>query len=75
MKEMLILFTKNDRFIFNEDAYKQTDEVAMGFLLGSVLADIFMDELENNIVPVSRERKYGDCSVFENGMLMIPYVS
>ena len=57
MKEMLILFTKNDRFIFNEDAYKQTDDVAMGFLLGSVLADIFMDELENNIVPVSRERK------------------
>ena len=62
MKEMLMLFTKNDRFIFNENAYKQTDDVAMGFLLGSVLADIFMDELENNIVPVSRERKYGDCS-------------
>ena len=75
MKEMLILFTKNDRFIFNEDAYKQTDDVAMEFLLGSVLADIFMDELENNIVPVSRERKYGDCSVFEKGMLMIPHVS
>ena len=75
MKEMLIRFTKKDHFTFNEDVYKQTDDVAMGFPLGPVLANIFMDELENNIAPVSREHKYGDCSVFENGMLMIPYVS
>ena len=63
---MLIRFTKKDHFTFNEDVYKQTDDVAMGFPLGPVLA---------NIAPVSREHKYGDCSVFENGMLMIPYVS
>ena len=61
---MLILFTKNDRFTFNEDAYKQTNNVVMGFLLGPVLADIFMDELENNIVPVSGERIYGDYCIF-----------
>ena len=55
MKEMLIICTKNVDFTFNEEVYKQTDGVVMGSPLGPVLADIFMVELENNIVPVLQE--------------------
>ena len=50
---MLILCTKNVHFTFNEEIYKQMDSVTMGSPLSPVLADIFMVELENNIVPVS----------------------
>ena len=50
---MLILCTKNVHFTFNEEVYKQMDGVTMGSPLSPVLADIFMVELENNIVPVS----------------------
>ena len=60
----------NVHFTFNEEVYKQTDGVAMGSLLGPVIADIFMVELENNIVPVLQE-----IWVFGNDMLMILYVS
>ena len=67
---MLIRCTKNFHFTFNEEVYKQTDGVAMGSLLGPVIADIFMVELENNIVPVLQE-----IWVFGNDMLMILYVS
>ena len=49
---MLILCTKNVHFTFNEEVYKQAGGVVMGLSLGPVLADIFMAELENNIVPV-----------------------
>ena len=38
-----------------KEVYKQTDSVAMRSPLGPVLADIFMVELENNIVPVLQE--------------------
>ena len=55
MKEMFILCTRNVHFTFNEEVYKQTDGVTMGSPLGPVFADIFMVELENNIVPVLRE--------------------
>ena len=44
---MLILCIKN--------VHKQTNGVAMGSPLGPVLADTFMVELENNIVPVLLE--------------------
>ena len=49
---MLILCTKNVHFTFNEEVYKQADGVAMGLPLGPVVSNIFMAELENNIVPV-----------------------
>ena len=52
---MLILCTKNVRFTFNEEVYRQKDGVAMELPLGPVLAEIFMAELENNIVPVLQE--------------------
>ena len=46
---------KNVNFIFNEEVYIETDSEAMGSAQGPVLADIFMVELENNIVPVLQE--------------------
>ena len=55
-KNLLLLCTKNVHFTFNEEVYKQTDGVAMGWPLGPPLADIFMIELENNIVPVLQEK-------------------
>ena len=52
---MLILCTKNVYFTFNEEVYKETDGIAMGSPLGPVLADAFMVEFENKIVPVLQE--------------------
>ena len=49
---MLILCTKNVHFTFNEQVYKQTDDVAMGSPLGPAIAVIFIGELKNNIAPV-----------------------
>ena len=34
MKEMLIICTKNVHFIFNEEVYKQTDDIVMASPLG-----------------------------------------
>ena len=53
MKEILILCTKNIHFTFESGTHihVQTDGVAMGSPLGPVLADIFMIELENSLLP------------------------
>ena len=51
IKEMLILCTENVYFTFECRTYVQTDGVAMGSPLGPVLADIFMIELENWLLP------------------------
>ena len=51
MKELLFLCTKNVHFTFNNQIYIQLDRVAMGSLLGPVLANIFMVELETSLIP------------------------
>ena len=51
MRELLYLFTKNTHFTLNNKMYLQVDVVAMGSLLGPVLTNIFMVELERNIIP------------------------
>ena len=51
LKELLLLTTKNVRFSFNGQFYLQKDGVAMGFLLGPVIADIFMVALERSLLP------------------------
>ena len=51
MKELLILFTKNVHFTFNNETYIQVDGVAMDLPLGPVLANIFMVELETSVIP------------------------
>ena len=51
MRELLYLCTKNAHFTFNNKTYFQVDAVAMGSPLGPVLPNIFMVELERNIIP------------------------
>ena len=51
MKKLLYLCTKEGHFTFNGVTYVQTDGVMMGSPLGSLIANIFMCELENNVVP------------------------
>ena len=46
MEEMLLLYTKNVHFSYNQDVYIQKDGVTMGSPLGPVLAGIFMVNLE-----------------------------
>ena len=50
MKELLILFTKNVHFTFDNVIKVQNDGVAMGSLLQPVLSDIFMIELETSLL-------------------------
>ena len=50
MKELLLLCTKNVHFTFNNDIYQQCDGVAIGFLLGQVIAGIFMLKLERTLL-------------------------
>ena len=56
MKELFYLCTKNVRF-FNDEINIQNDGAAMGSLLGPVLANIFMAELEKNIIPLLSDKK------------------
>ena len=51
MKRLLLLCTKGVAFSFNGDLYTQVEGVMMGSPLGALFANIFMAELENNIVP------------------------
>ena len=51
MREMLILCVNYFNFTFESRTFVQTDGVAMGSLLGPVLVDIFMIELENSLLP------------------------
>ena len=50
MKELIKLCTKVVHFNFNGTTYVQKDRVAMGSLLATVLAGIFMAELERAII-------------------------
>ena len=52
MKELLILFTKNLHFTFNNETYIQVGGVAMGSPLDPVLTNIFMVELETSVIPI-----------------------
>ena len=51
MKELLNLCTKSVQFTFEGKIYVQNDGVAMASLLGPILADIFMVELERSAIP------------------------
>ena len=63
--KLLTLCTKNVHFILNNEIYVQNDGVAMDFPLGPILANVFMVELENTLVPrlsqhVKKWRRYVD---------------
>ena len=51
MERLLLLCTQGTPFIFDGKMYVQIDGVMMGSPLGALFANIFMCELENNIVP------------------------
>ena len=51
MKNLLILCTKNVHFTLNNEIFVQNNEVAMDFPLGPILANVFMMELENTLIP------------------------
>ena len=51
MKNLLLLCTKNVYFTFENNIYQQKDGVAMGSLLGLVLAGIFIVHLERTAMP------------------------
>ena len=68
MKEFLYLCTKNAHFTLNSKTYVQVDGVAMGSPLDHVLANIFMVELEQNIIPtlskdISLWKRYVDDTI------------
>ena len=68
MKKLLYLCTKNAHFTLNSKTYVQIDGVAMGSPLGPVLADIFMVELEQIIIPtiskdISLWKRYVDDTI------------
>ena len=65
MKKLLLICTKEVHFLFNGQTYQQIDGVAMGSPLGPVIANIFMSELEQTVIPtlsedVSLWRRYVD---------------
>ena len=51
MRALLLLCTKEGHFTFNDEIYQQVDGVMMGSPLGSLIANIFMCELENTLIP------------------------
>ena len=50
MREFILLCTKGVHFTFDGKTFIQTNGVAMGSPLGSVLLVIFMVELERNLI-------------------------
>ena len=51
MEKLLHLCTQGVPFTFNGDMYTQTEGVVMGSPLGAIFANIFMSELEKNVIP------------------------
>ena len=56
MKKLLEICTKEMHFSFKGIIYKQINGVAMGSPLGPVIANIFMSELEEQLIPKLRTR-------------------
>ena len=50
LTDLLEIATMNQLFRFNGELYEQTDGVAMGSLLGQLLANVFMYHIENQLV-------------------------
>ena len=55
MRELILLCTKNVHFMFNGETFTQVDGVAMGSPLAPILANIFIVELERNLIPILKD--------------------
>ena len=55
MGDLLRLCTTGLHFTFDNEVYRQVDGVAMGSPLGPVLANVFMVELEEQLVPTLQQ--------------------
>ena len=51
LKSLLQLCTKEVAFSFNEELYTQAEGIAMGSPLGPLFANVFVCQLENDILP------------------------
>ncbi len=74
MKKLLQICTKDMHFSFNGSIYKQINGVVMGSPLGPVIANIFMAQLEEQLIPqlqdkVSLWQRYVDdtCTFIRKG--------
>ena len=79
MKELLLLCTNNVHFTFNNDIYRQCDGFRMGSPLASVIAGIFMVELERILLPRLTEymtpwKRYVDGTIATIKLTSIDYV-
>ena len=79
LKELLILCTKNIHFTFGAKTFVPSGRVAIGTPLGQVLADIFMVELENTLVPTLTEymnfcKRYVDDTICFVKMRSVEYM-
>ena len=64
----MLLCTKNVYFTFNGEKFTQVDGVAMGSPLAPILANIFMVELQRNLIPILKDhlscwRRYVDDTI------------
>ena len=55
MRELILICTKNVHFTFNGETFTQVDGATMGSPLAPILADIFMVELDRNLIPVLKD--------------------
>ena len=79
MKELFLLWTKKIHFTFNGKIYMEVDGVAMGSPLRPVLADIFMIELEQEILAELTQyikycKRYGDDTISFVNLGPIDYI-
>ena len=68
MRELILLCTKNVYFTFNGETFIKVDGVAIGSPLAPILANIFMAELQRNLIPILKDhlscwRRYVDDTI------------
>ena len=55
MRQLILVCTKNVHFKFHDDMFTQVDCIALGSPLAPILANIFMVELERNLIPILKD--------------------
>ena len=55
MRELILLCTKNVHFTFNDETFTLVDSIAIGSPLTPILANLFIAELERNLIPILKD--------------------